>query len=455
MSHLNRMVRRSRRGAYSRSRFLDDQKEVYEKHLEEQLNEGNTAYSKASKRASKLRDCLMTVAEKVCDNEYSEKQLGGPNQVMKLSDAELRDFIIQNFYTQRQNMTDTISKLQQSYIQAKTERDDISQRFLQTEQKLKEAEARINDLEYAIQHSAPVTALEKTSSEMSSEDVQDSQLEQSVDPIVSQEGAESVDNIVMMDGNPYDLSQIKKTMDVYQMGVLRLMGTKGCNETSDILETAMQTSDFTNDGQARNALKSLKESGIVQDMKHPVLPNGALNYLTEVGKAMFTFVYRKKPVIDEMSRIRKMHDNYDHGYYIKHTAKALEESGYSNVCMDNHQNCIEIATGKRYVPDIIAEFNGRKTFWEVERGNHHDSDFFEKMDKAAVATGGIVYIIADNKATKKHLNEQINKYAKEKRIQKSKINFEIYLGTLQELKDGRLINDMGNRHQIGPSKKKS
>lgn len=458
MAHFARRRGSARGGVFYGSRYLEDQKEVYEKHLEEQLNEGNSAYSKASKKAKKLRDCLMTVAEKVCDNEYSEKQLGGPNQIMKLSDAELRDFIIQNFYTQRQSMTETIAKLQKLYTEAKAERDSISQQFLQTEQKLKEAEARINDLEYAIEHSVPLQPVQAQNSEVSSEDCSETSQDPSPEvvptdlPEVADPSSSSESNIVMMNGRPFDLAQVRKSLDVYQMGVLKVMGNFGCNDTSDIIAKAQEVSDISKEGKVRDALSNLKENGLVQDMKHPVLSNGVLNYLSEVGKAMFEYVYRKKPVIDEMSRIQKMHDNYDHGYYIKYTCKVLEKQGYTNVCMDAHKNAIQVVNGKTYIPDIIAEYNGRKTFWEVERGNHHDSDFFEKLDKAAVVSGGTVYVIGDSNETKTHLKEQINKYFTKKMKEKSKMSFEIVLGTYSELNRRGLVNNVANHYKIGQNK---
>ena len=110
---------RTRPGSNYRRRPLRNQDEVYQKHLEEQVDESNSALSKASGKAKKLRDMMMTIAEKLCDEEYSEKQLGGPNQIFKLSDEELRDFIIQNCYEQRRNLMANIKELQKMYKKKK------------------------------------------------------------------------------------------------------------------------------------------------------------------------------------------------------------------------------------------------------------------------------------------------------------------------------------------------
>ena len=169
--------------------------------------------------------------------------------------------------------------------------------------------------------------------------------------------------------------------------------------------------------------------------------------LTDVGKARFKKLYQKNPCLDEMSRIIKMHDNIDHGYLIKYTAKALEAGGHENVCMDSKVNRIDIGNGLSYTPDITADFQGRKTFWEVERGNHHDQEFFKKMDKAALTTGGEIRIVVDKNTTKAHVLSQANKYAEMKR--KSKTNLTIVVGTLTELKSGRFLRLQDNRITVG------
>ena len=459
-------TRRTRRGAMRRPMPLQDQQDVYQKHLEEQVVEGNSALGKATSRAKKLRDCLSAVAEKVCDSEYGDMQLGGPNQIAKYSDTELRDFIINNYYSQKSEMTKTIHQLQTLYTQTKSERDDISKQLIQTRQKLKEAEARISNLEYEIQHSsfsAPSEPSEKAVNldetdvpEISLNDFADTpddfDFPEPPEPDFDNEPtatsvASNDDSIVVMDGEPYDLNDVRKTMDILQNTLLKVLGEKGFNETNDILEYAVSLNEFSSRTQATTTLGKLKESHIVQTQKHPVLSNGMLWSLTDLGKAMFKKLYQKNPCLDEMSRVIKMHDNIDHGYLIKYTAKALEAGGHENVCMDSKVNRIDIGNGLSYTPDITADFQGRKTFWEVERGNHHDQEFFKKMDKAALTTGGEIRIVVDKNTTKAHVLSQANKYAEMKR--KSKTNLTIVVGTLTELKSGRFLRLQDNRITVG------
>lgn len=444
-----------------RNTIMRNQGEVYEKHLEEQVNEGNSALSKAEGKAKKLRSCLMEVAEKVCDNEYSNKQLGGPNQVMKLSDTELRDFIIQNFYDQRTNMMDKQSKLQVLYKSAVKDKETISQGYLKLKQEKEELEKRVADLEYEIQHMVTVSpsasgpsAGEKSIQEDSQSHsgsflgyVSDSQQSDGVD---EETVSESISNIVTIDAVPYDLNQIRQKMDQYQNIMLKVLGDKGSNETGDIIDDCFETGEFSNEARVRRTLGLLKDNGLVGDRKHPAQSNAQLNFLTELGQKMYEYIYKKKPCKDEIHKLCAMHDNIDHAYCIKQTCKLLEKINYTNICMDNSKNVFEVAHGKRYVPDIVAEFNGRKTFWEVERGNHHDADFFEKLDKAAVVTGGCVYVIGDNSETKEHLKSQINKYILEKRKEKSKVSFDIYLGTIAEINNSIIFQNVQNRFHVGP-----
>lgn len=433
---------------------MQNQNDVYEKHLEEQVNEGNSALGKAQKKAKKLRSCLMEVAEKVCDNEYSDKQLGGPNQVMSLSDTDLRDFIIQNYYNQRSTMMDKQRKLQILYQTAVKEKETISQGYLKLKQENEALEKRVADLEYEVQHNtyAPASPLhvDSESFETVPEDSQNSFSQETYpEQDIRSIPDETVSNIVTIDAMPYDLNQIRGKMDQYQNILLKVLGDKGANETGDIINDCTETGEFPTESRIRKTLASLKENGLVEDRKHPAQSNAQLSYLSELGKAMYEYMFKKKPCKDEIHRLCAMHDNIDHAYCIKQTCKILEKNGYTNVCMDNSQNVFEITKGKRYIPDIVAEFNGRKTFWEVERGNHHDVDFFEKLDKAAVITGGTVYVVGDNMDTKEHLKKQINKYVLEKRKENSKMSFDIYLGTIAEVSNGQIKTNTQNHFHVG------
>ena len=85
-------------------------KQVVEQHMSEQIREYNEALSASQSKIKTLKGCLNTIAEKVCDGEYGDNQLGGKNKIMALSDYELRDFIINNYNKQRNDFTNSMIK---------------------------------------------------------------------------------------------------------------------------------------------------------------------------------------------------------------------------------------------------------------------------------------------------------------------------------------------------------
>lgn len=193
---------RSRPGSNYRRRPLRNQDEVYQKHLEEQVDESNSALNKASGKAKKLRDMMMTVAEKLCDEEYSEKQLGGPNQIFKLSDEELRDFIIQNCYEQRRNLMANIKELQKMYAQEKKDKEVLAQDIIRLKQENKDLNKQIENMEYSIAHtpsarqSSPSPAEQRQEVQASVEPSENPSQEDLNDLIPDQS------QIVVIDGEP-------------------------------------------------------------------------------------------------------------------------------------------------------------------------------------------------------------------------------------------------------------
>ena len=82
-----------------------------------QINRIEKEYREAQSRAKSLRKNLETIAEKTCNFKYAIKQLGGPNEIFKMSDGQLRDFIITNIIEQKQEFMQNIRELQQLYLE--------------------------------------------------------------------------------------------------------------------------------------------------------------------------------------------------------------------------------------------------------------------------------------------------------------------------------------------------
>ena len=109
--------------------------------------------------------------------------------------------------------------------------------------------------------------------------------------------------------------------------------------------------------------------------------------------------------------LKRQHSTLQHAYCIKDTATILEQLGYTNLSIDSSKNSIPVAGGRRYVPDIVADFSPtEKTYWEVELGHHKDGDFYEKISKAAKVSS-VLYIIANDRDSYDKLKRQVGRYA--------------------------------------------
>lgn len=429
---------RTRPGSNYRRRPLRNQDEVYQKHLEEQVDESNSALSKASGKAKKLRDMMMTIAEKLCDEEYSEKQLGGPNQIFKLSDEELRDFIIQNCYEQRRNLMANIKELQKMYAQEKKDKEVLAQDIIRLKQENKDLNKQIENMEYSIAHTPSVRQSSPSPAEQRQE-VQAS-VEPSENP--SQEDLNDLipdqSQIVVIDGEPYDLSQVAGDLSEYQKLSLKLIGDTGVAEFEDIYSEAQKVPSLaSNKSDAlRKYFTALEEQKLIEKLKCNVLRNAKLTVLTELGKNVYKYLFGKSPVKSEVNRIEAMHDNLEHGYGIKKMCKNLEMLGFMNVTMDRAECTITLPNKSLYIPDAIAYSpDGKKTYWEYERGNHHEGDFIEKLDKAAIAIGNssILHIIVDKTDSKKTVEKECMAFKTQKFKSGSKVKLSVRILLLSDM----------------------
>ena len=83
--------------------------------LSAQVKKIEAEYRSEKAKSSKRRSCINYIAEKVCDSQYANNQLGGPNQIFAMSDIDLRDFIVENVYNQKREMAELVKDLQQLY----------------------------------------------------------------------------------------------------------------------------------------------------------------------------------------------------------------------------------------------------------------------------------------------------------------------------------------------------
>lgn len=532
-------------------------KQVVEQHMSEQLREYNEALSASQSKIKTLKSCLNTIAEKVCDGEYGDNQLGGKNKIMALSDYELRDFIINNYNKQRNNFTNSMIKMQQLCAQERADKTKYANSMLKLEEENQSLKAQVNNLEYELQiaksqlssmqvNLASQQLLQPDYSETSydndfdeepdisfkqnnpkknnnqnnnhsnnnknrntseqtaviqqnqsnrqnqqqnkqnnqgnrqTQQIQQNkpQKQQSNSQALAQKVAQKAiaknsksqqngqnnnqgGNVVFQDGQPFDIEKVLQRTDMLQREIIRIMGETGLNETKEIQAECLTQGKFTNTNKFREVLKLCKDNNLITETKNPVALRNqlVLNSLSDLGKVVYKRLFKKQPVVDEMTNIIRMHDNLIHGYNIKDTVTTLEGLGYLNVCMDAQKNAVKLPGGSTYIPDVVAEVvnandkKRMKTYWEIELGNHHNNDFFDKLEKAAKVTKEVT-IIVDKVDTKEHVAKQINDFGMNIKKQNKQITLVVYLGTLKELKDTQLFNNETNKFKIGSKNKK-
>lgn len=531
-------------------------KQVVEQHMSEQLREYNEALSASQSKIKTLKSCLNTIAEKVCDGEYGDNQLGGKNKIMALSDYELRDFIINNYNKQRNNFTNSMIKMQQLCAQERADKTKYANNMLKLEEENQSLKAQVNNLEYELQiaksqlssmqvNLASQQLLQPNYSETSydndfdeepdisfkqnnskknnnqnnnhsnnnknrstseqtaviqqnqsnrqnqqqnkqnnqgnrqTQQIQQNkpQKQQSNSQALAQKVAQKAiaknsksqqngqnnqgGNVVFQDGQPFDIEKVLQRTDMLQREIIRIMGETGLNETKEIQAECLTQGKFTNTNKFREVLKLCKDNNLITETKNPVALRNqlVLNSLSDLGKVVYKRLFKKQPVVDEMTNIIRMHDNLIHGYNIKDTVTTLEGLGYLNVCMDAQKNAVKLPGGSTYIPDVVAEVvnandkKRMKTYWEIELGNHHNNDFFDKLEKAAKVTKEVT-IIVDKVDTKEHVAKQINDFGMNIKKQNKQITLVVYLGTLKELKDTQLFNNETNKFKIGSKNKK-
>lgn len=416
--------------------------QVVTRHLEEQLADFSEALDNSRSQTKKLRGYMTAIAEKVCDSEYGENQLSGKNQMSALDDIELRDFIIKNVLKQRINFTKNIRDLQKLCLQEQREKDEIAKQLIDAKKerdeyklayenlvKAKEENDRLNIMNGNVASNTIVaTGINNQNNKNQSAQVKTN---------------DSNSSIVYYNNTPYDINEVYNNVDMQQMKILEIMGENGFSETNDIVDKCAQLQELGSHTVIRDTMKTMTTNMLLETetISTPIRKKLTLYSMTPVGAAIYKKEFGRKPVKDEKTKIKEMHATLQHGYCIKDTAKILGDLGYSNVSMNSSENSIEVANNRRYVPDIVANFDAKtKTYWEVELGHHHDGDFFEKMEKAAKVTS-TVYVVVNDVQTWEKVKKQITGFKLKLKQERRTIKLTIYLGTMTQLSKKNVFFD--------------
>lgn len=200
----------------------------------------------------------------------------------------------------------------------------------------------------------------------------------------------------------FDLEKIKNSIDDTGKKILEGIGKEGISEKPALLQYCITANVGITESKFDTAIDNLKQNGVVEvdlvQTFNRIRGISLYNLSNDYGKQIYKEFFRVAPILSEKEKIKQENDNLIHGYSIKDVYIQLKEFGYTNISMDRKSNTIPISGANTWVPDIIATnpYTGRKECFEVELGNHNQTNFNIKLDKANLKTS-VLRIIVPNK----------------------------------------------------------
>lgn len=215
-----------------------------------------------------------------------------------------------------------------------------------------------------------------------------------------------------------DIQAIKAAMTPLMWQYLQVVGDTGLTEFAEIRDKVKERAPKT--GEAKppaessiyNAHSSLLASGIVSSEKILAGNRWFLGVeLTTLGEQIYAEQFKKPPKESEMKTIIREHDNVKHGYAIKDVARILMDTGkYKSVSTKRRANTITLEGNKRCIPDIVCCGDGIIEYYEVDCGNHLQSDFEDKCNKLKSITKNIYFVAPTRDEMLDKLKPQIEKW---------------------------------------------
>ena len=161
--------------------------------------------------------------------------------------------------------------------------------------------------------------------------------------------------------------------------------------------------------------------------------------LTDTGRGLYIDRYHKEPAETEYQRLVREHENAEHGYIIKDVCQILKDTGkYRSVSMSRKGNHIKLPDNRSCIPDIVCCMKNEMEYYEVECGNHHQSDFNDKCDKLKSITSNLFFVAPNRETVEKKLKPQIEAWIRTHGIQLLQISgVVVYLTSISDLAAGR------------------
>lgn len=242
-----------------------------------------------------------------------------------------------------------------------------------------------------------------------------------------------------------NLKEFADRMNDMKWEILYAIGNDGYSKYQDIENSIVERKPEMARPTIRKAASEIEGAAILTHEKIllPLKPISIIYRLSDIGVRLYVDHFGKKPVVSEVEKIIAEHDNVEHGYGILDVASMLTEKGWYDEVSAFNRVAHKVKLGnKSYIPDIYAEKDGQKEYFEYERGLHTQADFNEKCNKMVQVTRVVNFIAPNMDVLKKALKPKIDAWAN-KRGQESLRNVKVRLTTAKQLKQNEKKDDGG------------
>jgi hypothetical protein len=240
-----------------------------------------------------------------------------------------------------------------------------------------------------------------------------------------------------------DLDETMSKMNEMDWEMLGLIGRTGLSRYTEIKDTLKHDLGTTDSTLAR-AATNLYTLGALekQTLTLPLSKNAVFYKLSFAGIRMYQHHFGTDPVIAEIDKVNKEHDNPAHGYGILDLEKVLRESNrYKEISTFNRGQAFDVDVGGKmckYIPDLICKADRFTDYFEYECGTHHQQDFDNKLSKMCRVTR-FLHIVTPNKPTAQKIKAQVDTWIEGRGVQ-SLQRIVVKIGTAQSVKnDGKWL----------------
>jgi hypothetical protein len=189
----------------------------------------------------------------------------------------------------------------------------------------------------------------------------------------------------------------------YDSQAILLLGRTGLSRRPEIAgELGKLINVDGNSGTHARIIKRLVEEWGMVSVEKPFQSRGASSggsnpdiiQLTDRGKLAYRLLSGAEPVPGEFERLQPAHVSPEHTLLNIEVADFLQKEGYKIL---TEAPAIDLPTGGKFIPDLVAEKGDDVFFIEVERGVSKDTRARQtKWLNFQAASGGRIYVFCDN-----------------------------------------------------------